>query len=138
MSDDIIKNILQDFDELLPLRTICKRNKIGERRLKNILNENGRDIKSRRGVKSVLYDEYKNKKYGHLTILDYHYNADISQYVMDIRCDCGNISWETLYKLKKGKRKTCGNHGCEYFHTLRSENAKYTFTGHKEIYGPRS
>lgn len=55
------------------------------------------------------YDEYLNKKYGRLTIIEIIPRTE--QYAFQMvkcRCDCGNIKTVKLTYLKNGDTKSCG------------------------------
>lgn len=78
------------------------------------------------------------KKYGFLTINNTEYSEKLGCWVMLFTCDCGRKSTDTLRKIKKNLRRTCGILGCPYRAMVRQENGKMAgFTGCGEIYGCR-
>ena len=53
-------------------------------------------------------------KYNWLTIIGVEYVDMYKTWCAKCKCDCGKYGVETLLKLKKGLRKTCGNKDCKY------------------------
>jgi hypothetical protein len=77
-------------------------------------------------------------KYSFLTIDGTEYSEKLGCWVMLFTCDCGRKGTDTLRKIKKNLRRTCGVLGCPHRATVRQENGKMAgFTGYGEIYGCR-
>lgn len=77
-------------------------------------------------------------RFGALVVTGFEHSEKSKLWYATVLCDCGNSSKETLRKLEKAKRLTCGVPGCPQFHAIRQKHGKLAaFTGFGEIYGSR-
>ena len=75
-------------------------------------------------------------KYNHLTIIGTEYSDMFRTWCAKCVCDCGRETLDTLRRLKKGQKKTCGKNGCEHHQNqLRINGTLGTTTGYEGILG---
>lgn len=85
--------------------------------------------------KSILQSEI-GSRYGFLTVVGIKYSEANKCYGLSIQCDCGREGFETLPKLRKNKRLTCGVADCPHKLSVRQVNGKKAgWTGCGSIYG---
>ena len=75
-------------------------------------------------AKKYFIEDWKGKKFNHLTIEDYQDKLFVC------RCDCGRICSVKPTFVINGKQKTCGNAECEYHHEIFIEIPRQKATKH--------